>query len=227
MPCQIDLVVPRVRRIHRFHIIRYRHRLHRGLFAQPLILHIADKSAFGLDLAPVLHLLQNSDFRPLRHIRQDIALDAALITHLRVFEYCRRLSWVPFRIDLHPVRIRVQSIGKIRILLHKIRRHIQHVSFVSGDDIVPRAAVCTHRHRLLTDQRTDDGIRQRIEQKSFLRIQKKSVIKIFMHGRKIKIAYAVYQPRMFLDPLILQDNGHVALSPDLKIFRQICPLFGI
>ena len=227
MPCKIDLMVTCIRLVHRLHIISHRLRLHCGLPAQPLILHITDKGAFRLHLAPLLHFFQYDNFRSLRNIRQNITFHASLIAYLRILEYGSGLSGIPLRINLHTVRLRIERIGEISILFHKICRDIQRFPLISGYDIISRTAVAAQRYRPFTDQCTDNRIRQRIQQQSLFLVFKKSVIKIFVNSGKVKVAHALNQLSVFLDPLILQNNRYISLSSDTKILRQICSFPGI
>ena len=227
VPRQIDLVVSCVGRIHRLRIICHGRRRLRRDIAQPLILHIADKGVRRLDLAPLLHLFEHDDLVPFGDVRQDIALDTALIAHLRVFGDSSRQAFVPLRIHLHMVRVPIQLIGKIRIFLHKIRRDIQSIPFISGDHIIPLLRTVAHFQGRSADRHADDGIRKCIYKKILFLIFIKSVVKIFVHRGEIKIAYAVPPSGAFLDLLILQDNRHIVAARDAEILCQISPFFGI
>ena len=103
MPCQIDRIIFRNTRIFRLYIICHRHRLFAVFLRQPLILYISDIRILCFYFCPVLHFLQNDNAVTFFHIRQDIAFNTALISHLRIFENVGDLPFVPFRIHLHMI----------------------------------------------------------------------------------------------------------------------------
>ena len=129
MPAQADLIIPVNRGIFRLHVIGDRNQRFAAFIFQAFVLHIADESVLGDDLAPGLHLLQHRNLVARRCLGKNITLDSALITDRRVPFDIRDAVLIPYCRHHHAVRLRIQSIGKIGILLHIIQSHIHHAIF--------------------------------------------------------------------------------------------------